>query len=535
MMYFKRMGIAALLLAVVLGTETWAQDKGQEDLDRATEARLGAKSMDDLGKIIELCESALKKGLDDENREFGERLLASTLVQRGSFRAQLAAHTSPSDPEFAPRRQAALEDLEKAAKLDPQQAQALLAIAQLHSTPDGDKKRMVEALDQVIALELDDPRMKARALVFRATTTGEPDQRLADLDEALRLVPGEVAALRARGLLRAASGKLEEALEDLDQAISLAPKVYPAYSVKAMVLARLKRFDEALVCLDQLRELTPDSVDPLMQKARIHAAQENLDAAVIDLDLALSMTPDNADVLLLRATAHNQQDHKEKALADVDEALKHRPEMTAAMELRAIILAKSERLDEAIAQLEAVRKLKPKDRITLLQLGSLYGAAKKLDLAVEVYSALLTEKPDDLTVLRSRGDVLLNFGKQAEAIADYEKVLAVKPKNAGVLNNMAWVLATSPDEKLRDGNRAIQLATESCRLTQYAQAHILSTLGAAYAETGNFEEAVKWAEKGLEIADEDREKEALGKELQSYRDKKPWRELMKDGEPVEMP
>ena len=535
MMCFKPVGIAALLLAVVLSAEAWAQNEGQEDLDRATEVTLGSKSIDDLGKVIELCESALEKGLDEENREFGQRLLVSTLVRRGSHRAGLAARASADHPEFATLRQAALDDMEKAAKLDPQQPQALLAIAQLHRTPDGDKKRMVEALDQLIALELDDPRMKAKALFFRATTSGEPDQRLADLDEALRLVPGEAAALRARGLIRAAAGQLEEALVDLDEAISLSPKAYPTYSVKTMVLARLKRFDEALVCLDQLRELMPDSVDPLMQKARIHAAQENLDAALIDLDLALSMAPDNVDVLLLRATAHNQRGDKEKALADVDEALKHRPELASAMSLRGILLAEADRLDEAIAQLEAVLKLKPKDKLTLLQLGSLYGAAKKLDRAAEIYSALLAEKPDDPMVLRSRGDALLNSGKQVEAIADYEKALALEPEDSGVLNNLAWVLATSTDEKLRDGNRAIELAKQSCRLTEYGQAHILSTLGAAYAETGNFEEAIKWAEKGMELADEDREKEALDKELQSYRDQKPWRELLKDGEPVEIP
>ena len=48
------------------------------------------------------------------------------------------------------------------------------------------------------------------------------------------------------------------------------------------------------------------------------------------------------------------------------------------------------------------------------------------------------------------------------------------------------MLATSPDAKLRNGRRAIELATRACELTKYKAAYILSTLAAAYAETGDF-------------------------------------------------
>ena len=59
----------------------------------------------------------------------------------------------------------------------------------------------------------------------------------------------------------------------------------------------------------------------------------------------------------------------------------------------------------------------------------------------------------------------------------------------GLLNNLAWVLATSPDDKLRDGKRAIELATKAAEVSNYETPHVLSTLAAAYAETGDFEKA----------------------------------------------
>jgi len=60
------------------------ENAGQEDLDRATEAKLSATTLSDLGEVIRLCGSALEKGLDKENTKFAKTLLGSTLIQRGT-------------------------------------------------------------------------------------------------------------------------------------------------------------------------------------------------------------------------------------------------------------------------------------------------------------------------------------------------------------------------------------------------------------------------------------------------------------------
>ncbi len=143
--------------------------------------------------------------------------------------------------------------------------------------------------------------------------------------------------------------------------------------------------------------------------------------------------------------------------------------------------------------------------------------------------------PEEWRAWRGRADAYLNVGRQQEALADYEKALALEPKDDGILNNLAWLLATSPDEKLRDGARAIRLATQACELTDWKAPHILSTLAAAYAETGDFDAAVKWSSKAVELAskehDDPKAKEtldALKKELENYQAKKPTRELLSE-------
>jgi tetratricopeptide (TPR) repeat protein len=290
-------------------------------------------------------------------------------------------------------------------------------------------------------------------------------------------------------------------------------------------LTQLKKYDEALVSLDRVHELRPDSVIPLLQMAQIHGLQENLPAAIHELNRAHSMDPQNVVVLLARAEAYRENGQQEKALADVDAALKLSPHLPRAMSVRASLLADAGRHDEAITELEALRQQEPGDLLALLQLGMLYAAEEMYDRTVEVFSAVLAQRPNALIALRGRGDALLNLGRHQQAIADYEALMKAEPDDPGTLNNLAWVLATSPYGRLRNGKRAVALATQACELTDYQAAYILSTLAAAYAETGDFQAAVQWIEKGLEVAEEELT-EPLKEELQSYRDHLPWRELL---------
>ena len=149
--------------------------------------------------------------------------------------------------------------------------------------------------------------------------------------------------------------------------------------------------------------------------------------------------------------------------------------------------------------------------------------------AISEYDDMLLLDPENFLALRSRADAYLNVGKHQEAIADFEKALKIEPEDTTILNNLAWVLATSPDEKLRDGKRAVELATKACELTDYKLPHILSTLAASFAESGNFDNAVEWSQKAVDM-DDPENAEQLAKELQSYQKKEPWRERQDIGQ-----
>ena len=91
-----------------------------------------------------------------------------------------------------------------------------------------------------------------------------------------------------------------------------------------------------------------------------------------------------------------------------------------------------------------------------------------------------------------------------------------------VLNNLAWLLATCPLPEIRDGAKAVDAGLRACAIDQWEKAGSLDTLAAAYAETGDFQTAEKWAIKAIALSSE--HTAALQEHLAFFRAKKPWRE-----------
>jgi Flp pilus assembly protein TadD len=91
-------------------------------------------------------------------------------------------------------------------------------------------------------------------------------------------------------------------------------------------------------------------------------------------------------------------------------------------------------------------------------------------------------------------------GQGKDGLSHWRDTLEREPNNVQLLNETAWVLATSRDASLRNGSEAVTLAERAVRLTSGKEPEILGTLAAAYAEAGQFDQAVATDQRAKELA-----------------------------------
>ena len=107
----------------------------------------------------------------------------------------------------------------------------------------------------------------------------------------------------------------------------------------------------------------------------------------------------------------------------------------------------------------------------------------------------LMKEPDKAQWLAIAGDLMQHKKMEKKALAAYDKALALEPSNPKLLNNLAWLLLTSKDPKLRDPERALKLARLAAM--QVPASHVLDTLATAYWANGFVEKAINTEQKAL--------------------------------------
>jgi protein O-mannosyl-transferase len=148
-------------------------------------------------------------------------------------------------------------------------------------------------------------------------------------------------------------------------------------------------------------------------------------------------------------------------------------------------------------RVEAQYNSQPQARFNL---AVIYLHEKKLPEAEALFAECVREDPDEPRAHAARATTLLAMGRTAEGIAEEHEVVRLNPEDVESMNRLAWLLATEPDAKLRDGAEAVRLAERVRDLTGGGSARFLATLDAAYAEAGRFPEAIATAQKTRDSA-----------------------------------
>ena len=196
--------------------------------------------------------------------------------------------------------------------------------------------------------------------------------------------------------------------------------------------------------------------------------------------------------------------------------------------------AKNRLITIAIAYYEKSDSIKPNNPDTLNDIGFARLKAGHLQAAIDYFQRALKLKPS-YTLARNNmaeavleaGNDLQAHGRIAEAIKLYRKSIAIVPDSIPALNNLAYLLATSRDDTLRDGALAAEFAQKANQLTDEKGAVLLDTLAAAYAEQGRYKEAIDTEQKAIARAAELKDlphEGAFKKHLELYQDGQPLRD-----------
>ena len=125
------------------------------------------------------------------------------------------------------------------------------------------------------------------------------------------------------------------------------------------------------------------------------------------------------------------------------------------------------------------------------------------------------------------GMISLQTAKPAAAIKHYRAALGESPDRLRTLIVLAKVYSSHPDNSVRDGQQALDLATRACELTSNSHPDALDALAAAHAENGDFETAVSEARKAIAAARKRRAgpvAAAISRRLRLYEAGKPFRQ-----------
>ena len=237
---------------------------------------------------------------------------------------------------------------------------------------------------------------------------------------------------------------------------------------------------------------------------------------------AYSIKPDNVDIINNLGLAYMKTGDYTKAVEFFTKALSIEPNNHTIHNNLGNTYLDAGQIDKAEIEYRTALKLKSDYTIGILNLAKVLERKKQFGEVTYLYNQLIEIDPENLRYKESLGIIYLKQGLWEKAIGINREILSNDPDNHGAMNNLARILAACPDGKFRDGQESIKLAKRACELTNWITDAYIDTLAAAYAEIGDFENAVNTEKEAIKLAPKQFQSQ-LKSHLDLYLEHKPLR------------
>jgi tetratricopeptide (TPR) repeat protein len=243
--------------------------------------------------------------------------------------------------------------------------------------------------------------------------------------------------------------------------------------------------------------------------------------ALADLNEAIRLDPKLAVAFEQRGYIAYGKKEYDKSLADLNEAIRLDPQIRWPYHVRGWIWYRKKDYDKALADYQQALRIDPKEAVFYRDRGNVAFSRKQYDKALADYSEAIEHNPKYYVPFLQRGKTWVIKKEYAKALADFNEVVRLDPKGSYGHTALAWFLATCPDAKYRDGGKAVASAELACKATKGPEE--FATLAAAFAEAGDFGQAVQWQTRAIELAPAER-KSDFEKRLDLFKKKRAYRQ-----------